>query len=401
MELIFPAGQRYDCGSCTKCCRSDWNIHVDPHSFKQVADSPLARHLKEQHGGEEPMYMAEIMGEKTALCRMTDNGCVFLDGKLCGIHKAMGEKAKPLGCRQFPLALVPTPDGVYVGISFYCSAAQQNSGRPLSEHAPELQAMLAEYGELKVGFEPLLLDQGLRIEWPAYKEIEALLQQALHDNEPKKALWHAMVALFIAVLRLRGAGQAEPESEVIVPDAVFSAELSAARTAVVERDEIFEYLDLMFLTGVIGVVESANPDVCATNTEALALSGVVESDTFKKPVDLAHFDDFRKRFDASWSLAEFRRMLDMMLFRKFLAVRRSTLSNAGVFYLTLLLLEWFRDYSAYAQGKLEPDIEDVRRAFDVLEKGFTMHSRGMDPFFRELARTYSLQLQNIPGIVSA
>src|SRR5579862_1328196 len=142
MSLIFPEGQRYDCGSCTKCCRTIWNVHVSPRSYEQVHGSPLFHKLKDQIG-EDPMFMADVGGEKTALCLVKkDHGCVFLGAdKLCMIHRDMGEGAKPLGCREFPFIPVPTPDGVYVGVSFYCSAVQANSGRELPAHAGDLEKM--------------------------------------------------------------------------------------------------------------------------------------------------------------------------------------------------------------------------------------------------------------------
>ncbi len=397
-DLLFPSGFHFDCGSCTKCCRG-WNVHVDAASYARLAGSALTQRLAEEHG-EHPL----VGTGSECRTRLHHGSCVFLDGKLCTIHRDIAAEAKPLGCREFPFVLVETPEGACVGLSFYCSAVQHDSGRPLEAHADELRGLLGQREFTRVGFDPIVFDQQSGITWQAYLAIEKFFEQALSGAPPRLSLWRSMMGLFMAALTMRrqvAQMHLPPEAYVLLRDDRLAVALAdgAAAVAALEHDELFQYLDRMFMTGVIGVVESAGADdgtARQQTMQALQQGGLVRSTIFGRDVDLAHFDDFRTRFDASWSWPDMRRLLGMMLFRKFLAHGRPLVENAAVFYLTWPLLEWMRDYSAYAQGKLEPDIEDLRRAFDVVEKGFTLHARGMEGFFAELARTCMLQLEQLP-----
>lgn len=379
MQLIFPEGYRYDCGSCTKCCRTVWNVHVDPRAYKKVVGSPLYDRMKAEHG-DDPIKMAEIKGEKTALAMVNKGGCIFLSAdRKCSIHREMGVDAKPLGCREFPFLPVPTPDGVVVGLSFYCSAVQAGHGRSVEAHAEEVAGFLKEYNYDRVGFEPIALDTRHAITWDALKGLEATAREWI-AADLHQGVWDLAMRIAQAVHRLSEA-----------PDGTISDETwhrVLAETTRIQPDEILAQVERMFLYGVMGVLESSTPDECKRNGEALFSRGTLRSGSFGKDIDLAQFDDFRGRFDARWSLAEFRRYFEQLLFRKFLAQKRPLMDNAAAFYLALPLLECYRDLSAYGSGKLQPDIQDVRNAFDVVERGFVMHANSMDPFFAELARTH-------------
>lgn len=188
------------------------------------------------------------------------------------------------------------------------------------------------------------------------------------------------------VARATVASNALPDG--LLDDADWSTTLQQARQVPVVKDEVFARVERMFLTGVVGVIESTTPEQSKRNSEAVEQRATLHSSSFKRHIDLTHFDDFRNRFDAAWSLDQFRRYFDQMLFRKFLGLHRPLISNAAALYLTLPLLEWYRDLSAYAAGKLQPDVQDVRNAFDVVEFGLIQHARHMNPFFSSLAQTH-------------
>lgn len=378
MSLVFPPDHRYDCGSCTKCCRTVWNVHVSPPAYDAIVGTPLFERMKAEHG-RDPVYMDEVHGEKTALALVNAGGCIFLaPDRLCSVHRELGVKAKPLGCREFPFLPVPTPDGVFVGLSYYCSAVQAGHGRPVEAHAAEIEGMLGEYRYERVGFDPIPLDARHQISWTAYKQLEAFVRQRL-DGGLAAATWDVAVAM------ARMAKTFDDAPDGLVPDPVWDALLS--RHTPVERDDVLEQVERMFLQGVAGVLESTSPEQCKTNTEAIFRRAVLHSASFGRDVDLAYFDDFRGRFDAGWSEAVLRRYFEQLIFRKFLALRRPLVDNAAAFYLAWPLLLWYRDLSAYVGGRLEPNVNDVRNAFDVVERGFVMHARNMDPFFSQLAQT--------------
>lgn len=57
-----------------------------------------------------------------------EGGCVFLDhsDRLCRIHKLHGSEAKPRTCRQFPLRVTQTEEGVRIGIDPGCTSSWQS-----------------------------------------------------------------------------------------------------------------------------------------------------------------------------------------------------------------------------------------------------------------------------------
>lgn len=406
MPFLFPEGQRFDCGSCTKCCRGAWNVHVDPSSYEQVVGSDLYHALEQKHG-KPPMYMDQVEdGEKTALALLDRGHCVFLQpDKLCAIHKHLGIKAKPLGCRQFPFILRPTPDGVVVGVSFFCSAVQSNSGRPLEAHAPELEGLLKEYRHVGVGHRPLSYFGELTVSWEAYKLIEGSAQAAIASGTLRDGLWLMLLgtALGAAWLLVPEADAAQTRAPRLasaitpsVSDDEFDRRLRAMPVIAVPRDDVFASLEQMFVIGILGALESPTPALCKTNTEAIFMRQTFDSETFRCDVDLSGFDAWRRTFDAAWCDAPFRRFMEHLLFRKFLAIGRSIVANAAGLYLTLSLLEFYRDLSAFIQGKAAPAMDDVHIAFDVVERGFTTHTRAMDPFFNEMGRIFLKQVQQVP-----
>lgn len=378
MTLLFPEGHHYDCGSCTKCCRTVWNVHVSPCAYTRIVGTPLFERMKAEHG-RDPVYMDEVGGEKTALALVNQGGCIFLGpDRLCAVHRELGVDAKPLGCREFPFLPVPTPDGVYVGLSFYCSAVQAGHGRPIEAHAADIEGMLGEYRYERVGFEPIRLDGARRISWAAYKALEAFAAARLADDV-------TTAGFDVACVVARACRDLAPSGDGVIDDDAFADALSQHKR--VAMDDVLTRVERMFLEGVSGVLESDSPDTCRANTEAIFRRGVVRSASFGGEVDLSGFDDFRARAADDGAKAEMRRYFDHLLFRKFLALKRPLAHNAAAFYLAGPLLAWYRDLSAYAAGRSAPDPEDTRKALDVIERGFVMHARNMDPFFAQLADT--------------
>ena len=380
MTLIFPEGLHYDCGSCTKCCRTVWNVHVSPQAWDRIVGTPLFERMKAEHG-RDPIYMDEVRGEKTALALVKPGGCIFLGpDRLCAVHRELGVDAKPLGCREFPFLPVPTPDGVYVGLSFYCSAVQAGHGRPIKAHAADIEGMLGEYRYERVGFEPIRLDASSHISWTAYKSLEDFAAARLAES-PITAGWDVACAV------ARARRDLAPSHEGLLEDEAFADLL--ARHERVPVDDVLVRVERMFLEGVAGVLESDSPETCRANTEAIFRRAVVASASFSRDIDLAGFDAFRHRAvaEGDGDGEALRRYLEHLLFRKFLALKRPLAHNAAAFYLAGPLLTWYRDLSAHAAGRSTPQAEDTRQALDIIERGFVMHARNMDPFFAQLADT--------------
>lgn len=139
--VTVPDGQNLGCIRCGKCCRH-WHVYV--------SEAEAARILALDWGdGDQgcPADAFEIVSGRTRIAHCNDGRCVFLDPaeNACRIHARFGEKAKPVGCRLYPLSLNRT----FVGecsatVRMDCPAAVKNVGRPLSQLQRELRHLATE-----------------------------------------------------------------------------------------------------------------------------------------------------------------------------------------------------------------------------------------------------------------
>ncbi|MBS2036630.1 YkgJ family cysteine cluster protein [bacterium] len=167
----FPAGQRFQCSQCGLCCRG-WRIHVDAQTAARLKGTPEARRLEHKDG--------RVFVRKDA-----EQRCSFLTPtNRCELH----DRAKPAGCRQFPFRLTRTPDGVFVGASFFCPSIQANEGLDLSEFQPELEEAVAH---LPIwGAEGLRVWNECRLKWADYRRLEShILEHPLLEEGLAQALW--------------------------------------------------------------------------------------------------------------------------------------------------------------------------------------------------------------------
>lgn len=387
MNLIFPEGMHFDCGACTRCCRGSWTVHLDPHAWRKIQASALYAQMTREDG-EAPAYIEDpSVGEASARTRMVDGRCVFLaPDRACLVHREVGVSAKPFGCSQFPFILRPTPDGVYVGVSFYCSAVQANHGRSLDAHAGDLERSRQHHHFPAVG-ESVPLDSRQHIPWALYRDIETAATETLSGKAPlRERTWQAATR----ILLLSSALTRHPGD----PQDLWRR----VRAVVVPRDEIFSALEDMLLVGIVGTIESRDPTHCKASTEAIFFRRTLETESFGA-VDLTHFDDFRRRFDAAWTDDAWQRYLSHLLFRKFLPHKRSLAANTAAWRMALPLLDWYRDLSAFTAGRLQPDVSDVHRAFDIVERSFTHHTNLLDGLYDELARGYLRLLDTMPELI--
>ena len=102
-----------------------------------LSDHPLGLRVAAHHGSA--FHKREDGTFAMHMVAPDDPTCVFLQDNLCSIHEQ-----KPVTCRQYPFQFTNTPEGVFVGASFFCTAIRDNSGRPMSEHALELLELLPQ-----------------------------------------------------------------------------------------------------------------------------------------------------------------------------------------------------------------------------------------------------------------
>lgn len=158
--LIFPEGQRFECSSCGKCCRSSWSPEVEPRAAEKIRE-----HFRE-------LPLRTLDDGRILLPRAQDGACGFLkEDDLCGLQSG---SSKPLACRQFPFLFRETPEGIVVGVSHLCRSVQRNQGRELSSYEAELRDLLEERP-------PVVLDRsfpvswGRTVDWDTYQDLERFL----------------------------------------------------------------------------------------------------------------------------------------------------------------------------------------------------------------------------------
>lgn len=142
---------------------------------EQLSDHPLGLRVAASHGsafhkredGTTVMHMASAQ-EPT---------CVFLNqDKLCEIHADLGSAAKPITCQQYPFQFTRTPDGLFIGASYFCTSIRQNSGRPMMEHSLDLLELLPQAIISEVP-DPIPLDPQNSLSWEEYRLLEARFHQ--------------------------------------------------------------------------------------------------------------------------------------------------------------------------------------------------------------------------------
>lgn len=382
MNLLFFQDQRYDCLRCAKGCRIDWNVHVSSRALPLIRESSLFARVRARDG-VEPIEEAEVLGEPATLAvHLADGRCAFLgEDDLCAIHAELGVAAKPLGCRQFPFVLVETPAGVVVGTSFFCSAVQANVGRPVADHARDIEALIREDPPPRVGFDPIPFGESVSVSWPIYEALEAFVLRLLdRPGDVRDALFRVVAIFARAAVDLR----ARPDAD----ERALLTALSARKGERLVRDALVSELDATVAYSVQTVLDSSPAERRDANHAALVEGGVFESALLGRALDLTDFAAFRARSERRGGDEHLRRYVKQLVFRKFLLRGRTIVANAVAMHVAALLFDLNRDLCAFARGADAVTDADVFHALDVVERGWSLHARGMARFFDELPAVY-------------
>jgi lysine-N-methylase len=195
----LPVIQNWDCHSCTNCCR-EYNVPVSAEERRRI----------EAQGWEADPDFAGLplfvrygpwWARRYRLRHRAEGPCIFLGpDNRCRIHARFGADAKPLACRLFPFVLVPAGEQWRVGVRFACPSAAANRGRPLPEHAAELD----RYTRLVEGYEgargesvpPPPLQRGQRVAWRDVLRLTHTVLSLLRDGEDRlERRWRKCLAL--------------------------------------------------------------------------------------------------------------------------------------------------------------------------------------------------------------
>lgn len=138
LPIIWPdlPRQRFECRSCTNCCR-ELVVHL--------TRADRAKIDKQKWGGriEGEPYLR--LGSSYVLRHRPGGGCVFLadDGK-CRIHAEFGATEKPAACQLYPFTLEAAPGGVHVALRFDCPTVAANGEAPIETRKNDIQRLSGE-----------------------------------------------------------------------------------------------------------------------------------------------------------------------------------------------------------------------------------------------------------------
>jgi Fe-S-cluster containining protein len=107
----------YACRHSGECCQSGWAIPFTSEEATRVESLHLANALTfVRADGDEVAAFARKDG---------DRRCMFFEPgrRLCGIHRAGGERSLPVTCRMFPRVVLKDARGTFVTLSHYCPTA--------------------------------------------------------------------------------------------------------------------------------------------------------------------------------------------------------------------------------------------------------------------------------------
>lgn len=115
----------YRCRNNGACCRSGWEIPVEPAVEARIRAGIDEGRLRPAVAWARPLPGLPH-GARSVLRVLGSGDCVFLEHgapRLCAIQRTLGADAMPAACRQFPRVATLTPLGVSLTLSHYCPTA--------------------------------------------------------------------------------------------------------------------------------------------------------------------------------------------------------------------------------------------------------------------------------------
>lgn len=243
MNWHFDTAQGYECLQCGRSCRG-WTIRVDESIRQNLVKQPLYLRLVEADG--DPLVERE-----NGWYMKAGSHCRFLQlDRLCSIHREMGYAAKPTTCRLFPFVVTDTPEGRFVGTSFYCSAIRQNHGPSCEGHQQDIEQLLAEGAPRnRVAADGLLVAGGYYTNYADYSRMEEGLRGQASEVGWEEALAHLLLGLALSVSELPEVSSGYQPLPPAVLDGVWSHPRlpAASRVAALQeliRGQVVDYWKL-------------------------------------------------------------------------------------------------------------------------------------------------------------
>ena len=353
VELHFPAGQNYDCVMCGRGCESLWTIPVEDHVVERIEKHPLGLRVINENGAA--FSKTEEGGYVIHYADPSQPHCGFLaPDKLCQIHAELGMEAKPLTCQQFPFHVTETPDGIYVGVSFFCTSVRENTGRPLHQHEDWLrQLMKTSIRVTTIEADKVRVVAEHHTTWKDFVEFERHLRDRIPDQGLDLTAQQAIVVTALA-------SQQDP---IQLGSGWSSFELEEAPLG----GQVASLLETALFSLVKLFLHDTSPERIHPLDEAYASGGSLELPEYGWKgswFELLRFQD--QAVDEKLE-DEIDRWADMQLHRKSLLVYRSLLDNLWMLALIPRFVRCYTALFARQNGRAQAAMEDYYRALEQAE----------------------------------
>jgi Fe-S-cluster containining protein len=353
IKLHFPEGQNYDCVMCGAGCESLWTIPVEPHVVEKIEAHPLGIRVINENGAA---FVKDEKGDYAIYYKDPDDPrCGFLkEDKLCAIHAELGMDEKPLTCQQFPFHLTETPDGVFVGVSYMCTAARQNSGRPLSAHEDWLRERMAkgirvttiEANKVPVG-------EGRFTSWDDY----AAFEEEFNRRRPEQGLeLTAQQALVLTAQVI----QENPVQLALAWDRFEMEEMPLGGQVAAMLDGTLFALVKLFL-------DDTSPERILPLDEAFQKGEELDFPEFRWRGTWFSFLRFQDKAFGDELEDELDRWADMQMHRKSLLIYRPLLDNLWMLAVIPRLVRVYTAFYAHEGGRTKATKDDYYRALRLAE----------------------------------
>lgn len=351
VKLHFPPDQNYDCVMCGRGCETLWSIPVEPTVAERLESHPLGLRLIDEQGAA-----FERLEDGSIVIYYADKEkprCGFLDEqKLCQVHAQLGMEAKPTSCQQFPFQVTETPDGVYVGVSFFCTSVRQNSGRPLAEHEPWLRDLMRRgIGVATIEADRVEVASAIYTQWSDYVSFEAEFREKMAQQGLDLTVQQALVAC----------ARASQQSPCRLAAGLSHFEVDEAPLG----GQISSMLDTLLFTLVKLFLDDTTPERIAALDQAyfegqsLSLSEFQWQGSWHELIrfqDGAVSESFEDDLD---------RWAEMQIHRKALLIRRPLLDNLWMLVLIPRYVRLATALHAQRAGRSQASSEDF---FEALER---------------------------------
>ncbi len=342
----------YDCVSCGKSC-TDFQVEIQAKDLDRVRESAATKAL--ERAGFTPL---QLVGNQVFLEKIQGSRCRYLDDEtLCLLHKEGGLAHKPRTCQDFPFVPVSTPDGVYLGVSFYCTAVAQSLGRPLTGREAEFERF-SQIPALEPNSQWSLWGE-TAVDWAGYLRIEHFCRTALLEG--------GLPSIASAAWRL---GQT-----VLSGDSSYLSETTKGPGALESLLDIAKR--------IIPLMESTDDAISQSVAEAIRGQQEFASAALGEKVLL----QAPPPHDPDWFSGEMARYLEHVLFRKSLLSAPNVLSQVCLLGLAGQLVRIY-SYTRAALNRRDLEREDFWKAVGIVEGRLMVHANGLEPAILDGAQRF-------------